>query len=123
MEALFGKTIDLLTGVLDLRSKKHKVLASNIANIDTPNYEPKDLDFERALEGAMASGIAMAKTNPRHMPAPGPGGGYEVVRTGDKVSIDQEMVSLAENHLMYNATVEMLARKFRGLNTVLKEAK
>ena len=37
--------------------------------------------------------------------------------------IDTEMANLAENNLMYNMTVEMLARKFRGLNTVLKETK
>jgi flagellar basal-body rod protein FlgB len=39
------------------------------------------------------------------------------------VVIDTEMVNLSENQLMYNMTVDMLSRKFRGINTVLKETK
>jgi len=37
--------------------------------------------------------------------------------------MDHEMASLAENQLMYNLTIELLARKFRGLSNVLREAK
>ena len=37
MDALFGETIEMLSVILDFRSERHKVIASNIANIDTPN--------------------------------------------------------------------------------------
>jgi len=50
-------------------------------------------------------------------------GDCELTVREDKGSLDKEMATLSENHLMYNATIEMLARKFRGLNTVLKETK
>ena len=68
----------------------------------------------------------MSKTNDKHLPqAPerGKSEDFRVVSTGAKVSLDAEMANLAENHLMYNLTVDLLARKFRGINTVLKETK
>ena len=48
---------------------------------------------------------------------------FEMKTSEEKVKIDTEMANLAENHLMYNTTIDMLARKFRGINTVLKETK
>ncbi|MCX5833723.1 MAG: flagellar basal body rod protein FlgB [Deltaproteobacteria bacterium] len=123
MKALFGKTVDLLSDMLDLRAERHKVLTSNVANIDTPNYEPKDLDFEKALQRAAASRVTLRKTDERHLPAASPGQDFSVVTTGQKVSLDKEMVNLAENHLMYNTAVELLVRKFKSLNSVIKEAK
>jgi flagellar basal-body rod protein FlgB len=47
----------------------------------------------------------------------------ETTDTGDRVSIDAEMVNLAENHLMYNLSVELLSRKLKSIKTVLNEAK
>ena len=49
--------------------------------------------------------------------------GFEVIDSGKKVNLDSEMAKLAENNLMHNLTVELLARKFRGLNTFLREVK
>ncbi|RLC22514.1 MAG: hypothetical protein DRH21_08390 [Deltaproteobacteria bacterium] len=49
--------------------------------------------------------------------------GFEVINSGEKVNLDSEMAKLAENNLMHNLTVELLARKFRDLNTFLREVK
>ncbi len=123
MKALFGKTVDLLSDMLALHARRHKVLTSNIANIDTPDYEPRDLDFEKALRAAVSAGVALKRTDERHLPAAAPGQDFSVVTTGRKVSLDKEMVNLAENHLMYNTAVELLVRKFKSLNSVIREAK
>ena len=128
MDALFGKTIEMLSTILDFRSERHKVIASNIANIDTPNYRPKDIVFKEELKALIGNGtgITMAKSREKHLserPISGDKADYEVIDSGGKVNLDSEMAKLAENHLMHNLTVELLARKFRGLNTVLREAK
>lgn len=124
MDILFSKTMDLLSGMMDYRSKRHKIILSNIANIDTNDFKPSDISFKN--EFGKISPIQMATTNPGHL-----GGkdqksnhvSFEVKTSEEKVKIDTEMANLAENHLMYNMTVDMLARKFRGINTVLKETK
>ncbi|MBW2600184.1 MAG: flagellar basal body rod protein FlgB [Deltaproteobacteria bacterium] len=128
MDALFGKTIEMLSAVLDFRSERHKVIASNIANIDTPNYRPKDIVFKEELEAIIGNGtgITMARTREKHLSErsiPVDRAGFEVVDSGERVDLDSEMAKLTENNLMHNLTVELLARKFRSLNTVLREAK
>ena len=113
MDALFGKTIEMLSAVLDFRSERHKVIVSNIANIDTPDYRPKDIVFKEELKALIHN-----KDEVRIDKA-----AFEVIDSGERVNLDSEMAKLAENNLMHNLTIELLARKFRGLNTVLKEAK
>jgi len=124
MEKLFGKTVDMLSTMMEYQSKRHKLIAANIANIDTPGYKPKDLDFKKELDGMMCSekSVAMNKTNSGHLSSKGCDE-YEVVRAGNTVNIDKEMTRLAENNLMYNLSVELLARKFKSLTTVLREVK
>jgi len=127
MDALFGKTIEMLSGVLDFRSERHKVIASNIANIDTPDYRPKDVAFKDALKASISkNGVTMTRSRRGHMPEqsiPADRAGFEVINSGEKVNLDSEMAKLAENNLMHNLTVELLARKFRDLNTFLREVK
>lgn len=126
MQGLFGKTINLLSGMLDYRAERHKVMVSNISNIDTPGYKPMELVFKRTLEETMAekSGLELVRTNSRHFnAAQGKGSNFQTMVSGEKVEIDKAMADLAENNLMHNLTVELLARKFTGLNTVLKETK
>lgn len=126
MQALFGKTIDLLSGMLDYRAARHKVIVSNIANLDTPGVKPQDVTFAASLAEAASScpAAALTMTNKKHLTS---GAGREVNfpihQTGDKVEIDREMTNLAENNLMYNLTVELISRKFKGIDTALKELK
>ena len=124
MDALFGKTLDMLASMLDFRSERHKIISSNIANLDTPDYLPRELTFRDALQEVADSGkeANMVITNARHLPELCEAEG-EVVVSGDKVDIDEQMAKMAENQLMYNFSVDLMARKFRSLNAVLKEAK
>ncbi len=124
MDALFGKTLDMLAAVLDVRSERHKIISSNIANLDTPGYLPKDLTFRETLQGVTdnGKGANMVVTNARHLSERSAAEG-EVVVSGDKVDIDDQMAKMVENQLMYNFSVDLMARKFRGLKNVLEEAK
>jgi len=126
MQALFGKTIDFLSGMLDYRAARHKVIVSNIANLDTPDFKPQELTFAANLAEATNSGqgVTLSKTNKKHL-APGSGQekSFQVHQAGDKVEIDHEMTNLAENNLMYNLTVELISRKFKGINAALTEIK
>ena len=128
MEKLFDKTMGMLTSMLDYQSRRHKVIASNIANIDTPGYRPRELAFTKELSEAMLhnSSVEMTRSNEKHLPTASyqvRSSDVEVVNAGNKVDIDGEMGKLADNHLKYNLTVELLARKFKSLNSVLREVK
>ncbi len=128
MEKLFDKTVTMLSSMLDYHLARNEIIASNIANIDTPNYTSKDVVFKKELDEIMRGSREMevGKYNEKHLSGTTDSfdaDNIEVVDSGKKVDIDQEMGKLAENHLMYNLTVDLLARKFRGINTVLREAK
>ena len=124
MDILFNKTIEMLSVILDFRSERNKVIASNIANIDTPGYKPKELVFKKQLEDFIDNGteVTMTKTDKRHLSEQS-SHTFEVINSEEAVKIDNEMEKLAENNLMYNLTVELMARKFKGLDSVLREAK
>jgi flagellar basal-body rod protein FlgB len=124
MDGLFNKTINLLSGMLSYRSKRHNVIVSNVSNMDTPGFKPSDISFKNELKGANA--LEMAATSPGHIVRSKDSVSsvdYEIKTSEKEVKMDTEMANLAENNLMYNTTIEMLARKFRGLQTVLKETK
>lgn len=116
-------TTQLLEKVLDLRSKNQQVISSNIANAETPGYSAKTLQFEEQLKSAMFQGNpAPVPTHPNHIPLT-PGTLSQVSGTiterrdntgiGDEnsVSVDQEMVKLSENQILYEAAVTMLNKK------------
>lgn len=122
MDVLFGKTIDLLSIMLDYRSTRHKVILSNVSNIDTEGFKPSEVSFKQILGNTNA--IRLSTTDPRHIGAEEKANGsIEVTTSEAKVDLDKEMVNLAENHLMYNTAVDLLSRKFKALDTVLKEGK
>lgn len=126
MEPLFGKTFNLLGTLLDYRAERNKVISSNIANLDTPDYKPSDYVFKEDLKNAIDARINLKQTHVKHFPSVRDEiskDDFKKVTSDQKVDLDTEMTNLAENHLMYNLTTELLARKFRGIRNVLTEAK
>ncbi|MDD5168479.1 MAG: flagellar basal body rod protein FlgB [Syntrophales bacterium] len=117
MNGLFDKTIDKLTGLINYRSKRNNLLLSNITNIDTSGYKPSDLEFGDEMKAASAK---LTRTDDRHLAGKGGEGDYTVVQKEENVSLDKSMVDLAENQLMHNTAIEMMARKFNSLQTILK---
>lgn len=128
-EGIFSSTITTLGRALDLRSKKHRLIVSNIANMETPGYKPFDLRLDQALGRDKTGKIGLAATHPGHLqvsPAPGidpiirraPEPGSEK-GDGNAVDIDREMSALAENSLLYSVLTRTISRKFNGLKTAI----
>lgn len=132
---LFDKTSLLLHKTLDLRSANQRVIASNIANAETPGYSPAKLSFEQDLKNAITGkGSTLSVTHADHIPI----GSQNVaditgriVRNPDNtgigdengVSVDDEMISLSENQIMYETTVQLLKKKLSILKYVVADGK
>jgi len=124
MEKLFNQTINNLAGMVDVRAQKHRVILSNVANLDTPGFKASELNFDNELQSA--KNVGMARTDPRHLTGKKESTGsvsYDIKESHEQVKLDTEMAKLSENQLLYSATVEILARKFRGIQATLREAK
>ncbi len=121
IKSLFGKTFDAIETSLDIANERHRIITSNIANLDTPDYRAKDIDFRSALKDALeGTSVNLCRTNPRHF---GSKISYAEPPLGstDSVNIDREMAKLAENNLRYRATVEVLLRKLSKLRFTITE--
>lgn len=112
--------------MLNYRAKRHQIIVSNIANLDVPGWTPSDLALKNGNETGITTRIDTLVTHPRHITTvrstDDPLVDYELT-TAEEATLDTHMANLAGNQLLYNATIEMLARKFRQLNNVLKEVK
>jgi len=128
---LFGNTSKMIAKSLDISARRHNLISSNIANMDTIGYTPKDLDFNQALMRAMEEKKPdyLEKTHPDHLPAVAEtsdamnGDDSEDVDIYhlDSVNIDTEMMHLMENNTKYKTVVELKLRKSKITNYAIDE--
>ena len=129
MNSLFDNTVQLLTKAISFTNLRHNVIASNIANVDTPGYKAMDLKFEHLFKKAFKRGSATAlSTAGRSLPEWKNSQPMLVLDTtqysrldGNTVNPDQQLAQLAENTIMYNSLVQLLNTKFKMLQTAISE--
>jgi flagellar basal-body rod protein FlgB len=103
----------LLEKALNIRSFYHKVLASNIANVETPGYKEKDIDFVSELKRSTNSStsdievIEKASQN-----------GVDGI-DGNSVNMEDQIVKLSENTMMFSACVQLINKKFSMMKYVI----
>jgi flagellar basal-body rod protein FlgB len=97
---------------MDLLSARQKLVASNIANADTPGYHTKDLDFQAELAHAAGS-------EPRVVEADG----LKVKNDGNNVSIDRESRLLAENALRFQIASALMGSEIRVQKMAIQEGR
>ena len=118
---------------LSLRAARQELLASNIANADTPNYKAKDIDFASALQGALSGStekLPLAAASPRHLSgATGESvmGSPVMYRNvlqpsadGNTVDMDVERAQFADNALRYEASVNFISAQVKAVLTALQ---
>jgi len=119
---VFDKTVTLLKQSMDVASRRHGLITSNIANADNVGYQPKELDFQKALKAAMQpESEGLSVTQPGHIRRARHGGATEAALVRDvshSVDIDKEMTNLVENNIRYRTSAELLLRKL----TILRQA-
>lgn len=127
---IFPQSIQTLEQALSTATLKQRVHAANIANVDTPNYKSKQVDFQSVLNSTMNNqAFSSFKTNAKHFsfsgestqqhPAIKVNNSSQYSPNGNNVDMDYEMSNLAKNQLFYNAVTEGINGKFNNLRTVI----
>jgi flagellar basal-body rod protein FlgB len=114
MKPLFD-TVDRLGSALSFHRERHGVLASNVANVDTPGYKPFDL--ERSAPG---EATALATTDAQHIPLSDGStaeprmfeDGGEAGPDGNAVQLERELAKIDANRVRYGACAQLVTRKF-----------
>ena len=123
--------LDFHGQALTLRSDRQRLIASNIANADTPGYVARDMDFARALREAtgQASAAAAKTTQPGHIPvAGGARAEAQLLYTrpaqdnldGNSVDMDRERAAFADNTVKYEATLRFINGTVRTMLDAMK---
>ena len=116
MSWLDSPQLHLLEKYLDISSMRQTLVSSNLANIDTPGYHARDVDFRGELARAV-SGQDSGLTSPLVMPV----SGLVERPDGNNVSADREAMLLAEVQLQFKAATVVLRAEFAQLSTAIRE--
>ena len=110
--SLFDPSLRILSHALDVRLQRQEVLSGNLANVDTPGYEARDVAFEESLQNAVAasnhrlgtgesSSFEFLESTPR-----------EAVQTRETAGdLDATMAALSENAMSYAAASKAAGKK------------
>jgi flagellar basal-body rod protein FlgB len=139
---LFDTTLARLQSSLDVRLARQNVLGGNLANVDTPGYQPRDLDFEAAMKARVATLDATPAATPAqtssapiegHLAlettAPSQGEPASFIKVADSaggldgngVDLDRTMVELSRNALLYGASTKAAGKKLAILRYVASD--
>jgi flagellar basal-body rod protein FlgB len=125
--------LNVYNEAMSLRTYRQQVLASNIANADTPHYKARDFDFRAAFEMATgkreaAGNVGMARTHAGHLPGANAGllhvplqyrAETQSAVDGNTVDMDVERAQIADNSLQYQILAQFLSDKINGLRTAI----
>lgn len=121
---------------LNIRAMRQEVLASNLANSDTPNYKARDVDFAAALRSAQGAGggsLGLARTDAAHLGATAGGAlGNGAIKyrsatqpslDGNTVDPDIERAAFTENAMHYQFLLERARSTFQRMSAALEPAR
>ncbi len=130
-EVLFdSQHLHLMKRALQTYALRHRVVADNLANIETVGYDARKVDFESALEGFgdSSSGLKSVAGHEGHLPlgrpdvppAPEVNAVDEGFDNGvNDVNVDREMAEMVKNDLAYRLATRLLGRRYQGMRTAI----
>ncbi len=127
MAITFENALGVMPDTLQYRTQRTEVLASNIANVDTPGFKAKDLNFSTML-GQQKAMLTLDKSNQNHLTLPGNpevAGAIEQreIRQpsadGNTVDLGQEQAAFMRNRMDYEVSFTFLNMRFKGLEKAI----
>ncbi len=132
MAISFDKLLGFTETALTLRARRMALIASNLANADTPNYKARDIDFRAVLGSELKNSTSgkLVRTDPRHLSSAPGGSGVDAPvlyriplqpsLDGNTVDTQLEQAQFSENAVRYQATLRFISGRFKGMMLALK---
>ena len=115
--------IGLIEKALNIRASYHKVISGNIANVATPGYKEKEMDFKKEIDRVMNTDASSSVISR----------GIEVKENhendglssldGNTVNVENQIVKLTENQVMYHSLVQVAAKRFSMMKFLISEGR
>ena len=148
MDLITSLTTQAMTKAMDGLSKRHQAIASNLANVETPNYRRRDVNFEGALQFAIhnarhesspmgrqasnSEALTLKTTQPGHIAIGNTDSSIDDIEPeisetqnmkyrndGNSVDVENEMAQLAKNTQRYVALSNMQSRSLKSIRSVI----
>ena len=124
----FDSALGISPQVLALRSQRMNLLSANIANVDTPNYKARDIDFRAALNAASDQQTQQSVRHERHIAFDSAGNQPEVLYrqpsqlnlNGNTVEAHREHTEFMDNAIRYQVSLQLLDSRIKGLRAAIK---
>ena len=107
--------MNFLERVLDVSAQRHQLVITNMANVDTPGYRTKDLDFRNELQRAALPGQTTSLASAHNVP------GLVQRPDGNDVNIDREGLLLAETQMQFGLGIQLMQHEFHNLLYAINE--
>ena len=142
MFANMTNVLDFQAKALVVRSERQRVIASNIANADTPGYAARDVNFKDAMESALGNetsltpsapsgGLADGRTHPQHIPLQSTTGSLGAAKLdyamqsqpamdGNSVDLDRERANFVDNSVHYEATLRFINGQSKAILSAIQ---
>ena len=121
MSMIDTDTTETLSRFLDVDVARYRLIANNLANVETPGYRTRDLDFRAELyratlpEASAEGGLMYASFAPVSRPVRG----LLERPDGNNVSLERESLLLAETQMRYNLGIQLLKDEFHGISQAI----
>lgn len=115
MNDISTPTMNLLEKALDVTAQRQQLVVANMANVDTPGYQTKDIDFRSELQHAASNDPA------NFLPVVRSVRGLLERPDGNNVSMDREGLLLAETQMQFGLGVQLLRHEFQSLLSAINE--
>ncbi|MFO0865805.1 MAG: flagellar basal body rod protein FlgB [Gemmataceae bacterium] len=113
---MLSASADFLTRFMDVSTLRHQVIANNIANVNTPEFQALIVDFEKAAESALNSQSGSFKSVTVDIHADP---NAIVRRDGNTVDVDQEMARLHKNNIMFRTYAQVMATQVNMMRSAI----
>ena len=106
--------LETLSRFLDVNAARHQLIVSNLANIDTPHYHTRDVDFRQEMERA-TSGFQYASEHPAVREVRG----LMERPDGNNVDMDKELLSMSNNTMQFETLTDFVSASLRQLRLAI----
>ncbi len=122
------QTLNFLKKALDGSWTRNKVISNNIANVNTPGYKKKSVNFEEQLKRELSqkNSVSMMTTNDKHISTKTTSHlyvkehkNYSTRKDKNNVNIDKQMANMTKNNIMYNSLLKQVSYEFNEIKDVI----
>lgn len=123
LDSLYSPNLDAVNSAMRLSTQRQSLLMANLANVNTPGYKRKDIDFNLSLDEAMGDPSGAQVRDMQDEDRQAQSDQTSLTSDGNNVDLEREVQGIAETQLRYTALAQIATNYFTDLKSAIREGK